>query len=122
MRNIFTLFTVLLLGCTASLWSQTATGTIVGTVSDNSGAVVAGAKVEVTNTGTNAKREVTTNAEGGYTAPLLPPGSYRISVATPGFKTVEQTGIVLQIQQQARVDITLQVGAVSESIAVTGDA
>ncbi|MDZ4802988.1 MAG: TonB-dependent receptor [Bryobacteraceae bacterium] len=103
-------------------WAQTATGTIIGTVTDNTGSVVANAKVAVTNTGTNAKLDVATNSDGGYTAPLLPPGSYSVVVSSPGFKAFEQSGIRLQIQQQARVDVVLQVGGVNESVTVTADA
>src|SRR5215471_16208412 len=81
---------VCLLGCAVAAWSQTATGTIIGTVTDNSGAAVASAKVTVVNTGTSAKVKTSTNAEGDYTAPLLPPGSYSIAVTAPGFKAFEQ--------------------------------
>jgi hypothetical protein len=103
-------------------WSQTATGTIVGTVSDHSGGVVAHAKVVVKNDSTAAAMSVLTNVEGGYTAPLLPPGSYSVEVSAPGFNTFLQTGIRLQVQQQARIDIVLQVGAVAESVRVSADA
>ena len=102
--------------------SQTATGTIVGTVTDNTGAVVSGARVALTNTGNSARIEVLTNAVGEYTAPLLPPGNYAVGVSVQGFKAFEQTGIRLQVQQQARVDVVLQVGALSESVQVTADA
>ena len=108
--------------CAMAARSQTATGTIVGTVTDSSGAAVASAKVTVTNASTNAKIEVITNAEGDFTAPLLPPGSYSVAVSAAGFKAFEQTGIRLQVQQQARVDVVLQVGALSESVQVTADA
>ncbi|MCX6593700.1 MAG: TonB-dependent receptor [Acidobacteria bacterium] len=103
-------------------WAQTATGIITGTVSDSSGAVVAAAKVVITNAATGAKVEVASNSEGTYTAPLLPPGGYSVAVTASGFKTFEQTGIRLQVQQQARVNVTLQLGAVSDSVSVTADA
>src|SRR5215813_6069555 len=122
MKNSVARLVVSLLLCAIAAWSQTATGTIVGTVTDHSGAVVSNAKVVVTNTGTNARVEVATNAEGGYAAPLLPPGSYSIHVSAAGFKGFEQSGIRLQVQQQARVDVVLQVGALSESVEVTADA
>src|SRR5215510_4302462 len=105
-KSVFPL-AVCLLGCAVTAWSQTATGTIIGTVTDNSGAAVASAKVTVVNLGTSAKIETTTNAEGGYAAPLLPPGSYSVGVTAPGFKAFDQTGIRLQVQQQARVDVIL---------------
>src|SRR5881296_1141064 len=89
-------------------WPQTSTGTIIGTVSDGSGAVVAAARIVITNTGTNAKLEVVSNEEGSYTAPLLPPGAYSVAVTAQGFKSFEQSGIQLQVQQQARVNVVLQ--------------
>ena len=113
---------VSLLVCATTASPQTATGTIIGTVSDSTGAVVSNAKVIVTNIDTSAKVEANTNAEGGYTAPLLQPGNYSVGVSMTGFKAFEQSGIRLQIQQQARVDITLQVGALSDSVQVTADA
>jgi hypothetical protein len=120
MRPIFLIFSLVL--AAAALSAQTSTGTITGTVADSSGAVVAGAKVAVTNAGTNARLEVVTNESGNYTAPLLPPGSYELNVTASGFKAYTQSGIVLRVQQQGRVDVVLQVGGVNESISVQGDA
>lgn len=102
--------------------AQTATGTIAGTVTDSTGALIAGSQVTVTNTGTSLKREAVTNAQGEYSAPQLPAGSYKVTVSAAGFKTFEQTGINLRVQQQARVDATLEIGALSESVSVTSDA
>jgi len=103
-------------------WAQTSTGTITGSITDPTGAAIAGAKVQITNTGTNGLSEAISNAEGIYTAPLLPPGSYGVHVEANGFKSFSQTGIILQIQQQAQVNVVLQVGAMTESITVQGDA
>jgi hypothetical protein len=111
-----------LVSAASILSAQTATGTITGTVTDSSGAVVSGAKVAVTNTGTSARLEVLSNESGVYTAPLLQPGAYEVNVTAPGFKAFTQTGIVLRVQQQGRVDVVLQVGGVNESISVQGDA
>lgn len=112
-----------LLVCTSTVsWSQTATGTIVGTVSDSTGAVVAKANVTVVNQSTNARIVVVTNEEGNYTAPLLPLGAYQVEVSASGFKKYEQSGIQLRIQQQARVDIVLQVGELTDSVSVNADA
>jgi hypothetical protein len=89
---------------------------------DPSGAAVGSAKIVVTNASTSARIEVSSNAQGEYTAPLLSPGSYSVAVSATGFKAYEQTGIRVQVQQQARIDIVLQVGALSDSIQVTADA
>ena len=83
---------VYVLFCAMAARTQTATGSIVGTATDSSGAAVATAKVMVTNASTNAKIEVITNAEGEFTAPLLPPGSYSITLSAAGFKGLDQTG------------------------------
>jgi hypothetical protein len=122
MFNQKVILILLMLVAVLPVQPQTSTGTIVGTITDSSGAVVANARVVVTNASTNARLEVSTNEAGGYTAPLLPPGVYSVTVSSPGFRTFEQTGIQLGVQQQARVDVVLQVGEVAESIAVTADA
>ena len=109
--------------CTAGVAvSQTFTGSISGTVKDSTGAIVPQSEISITNTGTNERRSSRTNASGTYTAPLLPPGQYRVEVSAPGFKKFVQEGVILQIQQQARVDIVLSVGAVTESVLVSADA
>src|SRR5258707_15004795 len=103
MRETFRRVVASILWTTACAWAQTSTGTIIGTVSDGSGAVIAAARIAITNTGTNAKLEVVSNEEGSYTAPLLPPGSYSVAVTAQGFKSFERSGIQLRVQQQARV-------------------
>jgi Carboxypeptidase regulatory-like domain/TonB dependent receptor/TonB-dependent Receptor Plug Domain len=95
------------------------TGTIVGIVTDAKGGVIAQAKATIKNAGTNATRDVTTNANGEYSVPLLPPGVYEISVEHTGFRRAVVSGIKLEVDQTARVDIVLQVGAVSEQVTVT---
>jgi len=115
-------FSLLCITFALSAFGQSSTGTIVGTVSDSTGAVVAGSVVTATNTSTSSKREVTTNEQGEYTVSQLPVGSYQITVSAQGFKTFEQSGIILRVQQQARVDVSLQLGAVNESVSVTADA
>src|SRR6185369_15946085 len=122
MRKTVSRVAVSLLFTAAFGWSQTSTGTIIGTVADGTGAVIAAARIAVVNTGTNAKLEVLSNEEGSYTAPLLPPGAYSVTVTAQGFKSFERSGIQLRVQQQARVDIVLQVGGVSESVSVSADA
>ncbi len=106
----------------ASAQSQAINGTIEGTVRDNSGGVLPGVTVTVTNTDTGATRAVVTNENGLYRAPLLPLGTYKVSAELAGFKTFEQQGLSLSAGQAAVIDITLGVGDVSEVISVTADA
>ncbi len=105
-----------------ALLAQTFTGSILGTVRDSSGAVVPDAAITIVNIGTNARAEARSDAAGNYTAPLLPPGAYRLEASAAGFKRFIREGIVLQVQQQARLDITLAVGEVSEQVLVSADA
>src|SRR5438552_11282670 len=100
--------------------AQTIRGTITGTVTDSTGGVVPGATVTVTNTATGISSSAVTNQEGGYTIPLLPPGIYQAPSELPGFKKYVRNGIVVEIAQTTRLDIALQVGAVSEEVQVVG--
>lgn len=98
-------------------WAQT-TATILGTVSDASGAVVPKARVVATNRETNLSRATTTDDKGEYTVPLLPVGSYSVRVESPGFQTFEQRGIQLDVNQNARLDVTLKPGEINQTIEV----
>jgi hypothetical protein len=98
------------------------TGQIQGTVNDTSGAIVPGATVTATAVDTNRTLTVVTNKDGGYIFPTLPIGRYRIEVKMQGFKTVIRTGITLSVQQVAVVNMTLEVGAVTQSVEVTAAA
>ncbi len=103
-------------------FGQTGGGaTLVGTVKDSTGAVVASAKVSVVNTGTAFLSETTTAADGGYYVPYLAAGSYKITVEAAGFKRFVRDGITLRPGEVPRVDIALELGAVTESIAVTAE-
>jgi hypothetical protein len=97
-------------------------GDITGQVSDATNAAVAGATVTITNIDTNAKRVAITTDAGVYSFPSLPPGVYNIRVEKPGFKADTSKQIEVQVQQTVRLDFTLQVGAVSESVEVTAAA
>src|SRR5262245_45970763 len=79
------------------------TGTILGLVSDPSGAAVVNAAVEAQNLGTGLARKAVTNDTGTYLIPSLPPGTYKISVTAPGFKVFTESGIGLEVDQNARV-------------------
>ena len=97
-------------------------GEITGTVSDTTGAVIAGAVVTVTQASTNQARRVTTNEAGAYSAPFLVPGVYDIRVENPGFKAATRRAVDLQVGAVARIDFSLQVGELSEQVEVSGGA
>jgi hypothetical protein len=92
---------------------------IAGRVVDTSGAVIPGVTVTATNVETGIKNAVTSNSEGLYEIPLLPPGHYAITGELSGFRSQTQTGIVLEVQQAVRLDLTLEVGGVSETVEVS---
>jgi hypothetical protein len=94
------------------------TGTITGTVTDPSGAVVRNGKITVINELTNAVREAVTNDDGDFTVALLPPGSYRVTAENAGFRKSIFAGVVVNVDQTIRVDFSLVVGAVSEELLI----
>ena len=106
---------------TTSALAQTPTGTILGSIKDSQGAVVPGATVTATNIGTQYSRNTVTDGAGEYALRLLPLGNYMVDVSLPGFKNFTQTGIVLEVGRNARVDATIELGAVSETVSVVGD-
>jgi hypothetical protein len=103
-------------------FAQTESATMSGTVMDRSGAVVAEAKIEVTNSDTNIKSATTTNKSGIYVVTGLRPGRYRMSVSKEGFRSIVVTDITLNVQDVVSRNFNLDVGAFSESITVTADA
>jgi hypothetical protein len=111
-----------LIGFCALLPAQETRGTLSGRVLDSSGAAIAGAQVQVTNSETNHIARLTTNETGYYEAPLLQPGDYQVAVEAPGFKKVLRRGITLGVAGKLEVNLALEVGAVSESITVSGEA
>jgi hypothetical protein len=94
-------------------------GTITGEVKDGSGAVVPGATVTVVNRATNATRTTSSNTVGLFDFPALPPGTYTVKTELEGFRTASRD-VELQVQQTARIDFTLELGAISEMATVTG--
>src|SRR3954469_19793307 len=102
--------------------AQVASAELSGTILDSSGAAIPGARITAKNAGTNIARENVADSTGNYLIPLLPPGEYLITVEASGFKKVIQTGFSLQINQQASLNFTLQLGQMSEEIQVTGQA
>lgn len=102
-------------------YAQQATAQITGTVKDPSGAVLIGAQVTLTNVNTNIARTTKSNKDGIYLFTLIPIGTYQLSIEQAGFAKYVQTGITLQINQNARQDVTLKVGAASQVVEVQGD-
>jgi hypothetical protein len=104
-------------------FAQTAsTGALVGTVSDQSGGGVAGAIVRVINVATGDTSEFTSQRNGGYVAPLLLPGTYRIEASKTGFKTIVLTGIEVSVTESKTVDLVFQLGEVSERVIINAEA
>ena len=101
------------------LSGQAVTGTLLGTVTDSTGAAVANAKVSATLTSTGAVSDSLTNGSGNYTFPNMQPGVYTLTIDAKGFKKSEQQNINLLSDTSPRVDITLQPGNVSETVVVT---
>ena len=99
--------------------AQVASGSIVGAVRDASGAVVTDAAVTVRNSETGIERHVTTNRDGDYVVTQLQPGTYGVTVEREGFKKAVQPPFKLDVNQTTRVDITLAVGSVSQSVEVS---
>lgn len=114
------LATVFLLGFASMAFAQE--GTIVGTVSDPSGAAVPNASVTITNTETGTTRTLPTSSDGQYVAPDLHIGNYTAKVKAPGFKAGEQKDIVLAVGDRLRVDFKLEVGSTQETVTVEADA
>src|SRR5579885_3631261 len=119
MRGIWVTGLLVLLGI--PVFAQTS-GEITGEVKDATGAVVSGASVTATNQATNATRTAVSNEAGVYDFPAMQPGTYTMRVEKPGFKTVTQSNIELQVQQTARLDFALEVGQVNETVEVSASA
>ena len=98
------------------------TSEITGTVTDPTKAIIAGATISIVNPETNLQRTVTSNASGLFNAPALPPGKYNIKVEAKGFSSQARNNLELQVGQIANLEISLQVGNVSEVVEVTGGA
>lgn len=115
------LMVVLLAGWASvgSLCAQAVNATLLGTVSDSSGASIAAAKVVATEVNTGVSRSSQTNGSGNYSFPDLPPGSYSIDIESPGFKRDRRLNINVVVNSSVRVDATLQPGNITESIEVT---
>lgn len=112
----------LVFACFGTAYGQGATGTILGTVTDSTGAIMPGTTVNVTNLSTGVEKSVQTTSTGDYTVPFLQPGTYTVSVEAPGFQKEVVSDITLVVAQQARVNLSLQPGVVSQTVEVQGSA
>lgn len=117
---IFSCLLILTLGPAA--FGQSDRGTIVGTVKDPNGAVVADAKVTVTNLDSGEVREAKTSEDGTYTVPELKAAPYKLTVEASGFKTATIDKVQVAVQVTRRADVKLEVGGVGESVTITSDA
>ena len=111
-----------LLSTLSLMFGQAVSGTINGYVSDTAEAFIPGAKVTITNTGTGAVTSRTTDEAGLYVATNLPPGTYSVAVEAPGFRRTVQENVELRIDSAVRVDLRLELGAVTEQVTVSGAA
>ena len=114
-------FSIIVLAC-GLLSAQINTGRILGTVTDQSGGVIAGAMVTVTNVDTNVARNLVTDASGEYLAPNLNAGTYSVKATVAGFQTFERQNVKLQVGVDARVDCQLTPGQVTQTVQVTENA
>src|ERR1700756_4532351 len=107
------IFLVFVLLAAVSLSAQTFRGTILGTVTDPSGAVVSGATVMVKNTGTGLERSTQTSGDGSYSLPELPIGTYNVTVTQSGFQMFVAKGVTVDVATERRVDASLKTGEIT---------
>src|SRR5467141_145145 len=112
---------IILIGCSA-VFGQVETATVSGVITDQSGGIVVGAEVRVTNSDTNISSTSTSNQSGVYLVTGLRPGRYRIKVTKDGFKGIDLTDLILNVQDSVSRNFILQVGSTSESVSVEGNA
>src|ERR1700688_873711 len=111
--------TVMVILFSISAQGQSTAGRILGTLTDQSGAAVAAGKVMVTDVQRGTSRSLTTDESGAYTAPDLPPGTYKIHVQARGFKSVERPDVQIEVATDVRADFSLQPGQVTETVTIT---
>ena len=116
--SVLVCLAALLLGASSLLAQSATTGAVAGTVTDPSGAVIAGASVAATNVATGQSRQTTTDASGSYKFSLLPPGSYSVKFSASGFKTVEVPSVAVDVTETVSVNRVLEVGAQTQQVTV----
>ena len=122
MQRIYYFAAIAISIASANVSAQTTTGSIVGTVTDTSGATVGNAVVTVTNTDTGITNKTSTSASGEYVVTPLPVGHYSVAIEAPGFKKSVNAGITLNVQDRIGVNVVLEVGQINETVEVVGAA
>ena len=124
-RGRFVLLAIVLLSLVVganSVEAQVLYGSVVGAVKDAQGAAIPAATVTITNKETNSTRETITGAEGEYSLPNMLPGHYDVKVTLTGFREFVQTNVPVSAGQISRVDVKLEIGALTETVTVASDA
>jgi hypothetical protein len=121
-RQLWVIFSLLLVLSAPWAAAQQATATLAGTISDETGAVLPGVDITLRNVETNATRSVITDDTGEYRVGDVAPGEYELRAQLPGFQTAVHSGILLNVGRYASLNVTLSIGSVSEEVIVTGDA
>src|SRR2546426_1327388 len=120
-RIVLAVFVMICAFSCVDAWAQ-ATAQINGTAKDQSGAVLPGVEIKATQTETGVSRDTVTNETGSYVLPNLPIGPYKLEASLPGFRTYSQTGIMLQVDSNPAINVTLAVGQVAETVEVQANA
>ena len=119
--NVLTITLLNLMIFSGAVSAQTFKATIAGQVTDSTGASVPNAVVTITENATNQSQTVTTGEDGNYTFTQLTPGNYTLKIEAPNFKTLNQTGVVLETNQSLRLNPTLEAGNITEQVTVTAE-
>jgi hypothetical protein len=119
LRRIGYIFALLLISFSPSLFAQAVNGTLLGTVTDASGAIVSDARITATQNGTGVKRETVSNESGNYTMPDMVPGTYSVTAVKQGFKQETRENITVLTNTTERADLALAVGSMTETVEVT---
>src|SRR6267142_5122650 len=121
-RVLRIIFLSIVLGCVGPAFSQSSTGSISGTVTDQNNAVVPGAKVFVKNTATGFVRSAVTNSSGLYRLTDIPSGPYEITIEAASFKKFGRKGITIDVGQNVNIDAVLEPGSIEDSVTVNENA
>src|SRR5262249_13901609 len=121
MSKIQSVLLILAVIFTPPAFAQAVSATLIGSITDSSGATIPNATVTVTETQTGVSRKTTTSSDGVYTVPYLAPGVYRVEVETTGFKKFSRDNVGLTVSSTVRVDAALEPGAITETVEVKAE-